>query len=329
MKKIVRLAAALLAAVTLLAGCSGGVDPSNIDYIQLRAPEEGQDIAIMDTTLGEITFLLYTEEVPTVVQNFKDLVNEGFFDGQVIYQVVPTAGAVLFGSETDDGMSPDTNTGKPIEAEYSDNLWPFTGAVCALCGDQGQFLTRKTYFDSRSFFVAEKEIDEETRAKMVENYFPAMMMNAFEDLGGAPGLSQYHTVFGKVIQGMDVVNAIASADMTEIKLTEEEKAQMEDGVEYETPYRPTEDVVINSVTLSTYHAEDYETLDNTYTEEEYQDLVQRSEIDQAAIDEAIQDGTYGQSDTSAESGASTENSATESSTESADSAESSEASQAE
>ena len=72
MKKIARLAAALMAAVMLLAGC-GGVDPSKIDYIQLRAPEEGQDIAVVDTTLGEITILLYTDEVPAVVQNFKAL----------------------------------------------------------------------------------------------------------------------------------------------------------------------------------------------------------------------------------------------------------------
>lgn len=301
MRTFMRVAAALLAAVMLfaVAGC-GGVDPSAIDYVQLRAPEEGQDIAVVDTSLGEITILLYSEQVPDVVQNFKDLVEKGFFDGQIIYQVVPSAGAALFGSSTADGNSPDTNTGRPIKAQYSDNLWPFSGAVCALCGEMGQLFMKHNYFDSRSFFIGDVAIDDETRSKMVENYFPAMMMNAFEEMGGVPGLSQYHTVFGKVIQGMDVVNAIQAVEMSEIELTEEEQAQAASGG-YETAYRPHEDIVIHKITLSTFHAADYEKLDNTLTEEEYADLVARSEIDQAAIDEAIQKGTYGQSDVSGDS----------------------------
>lgn len=293
MKKLARLAAALMAAVVLLAGC-GGIDPTKIDYIQLRAPEEGQDIAIVDTTLGEITILLYTDEVPAVVQNFKDLAEKGFFDGQIIYQVVPAAGAALFGSSTPDGNGPDSSTGKPIKAEYSQNLWPFSGAVCALCGEMGQLFMKKNYFDSRTFIIADVPIDDETIAKMDENFFPAMMSNAFKELGGAPGLSQYHTVFGKVIQGMDVVNAIQKVALTEIEYSEEEAAAAA-AADYEDAYKPVEDIVINSVTLSAFHAADYETLDNTLTDEEYADLVARSEIDQAAIDEAIQNGTYNQS----------------------------------
>lgn len=297
MKKFARLAAALLAVVMLFTSC-GGVDPSTIDYVQLKAPTEGQDIAVVDTSLGEITVLLYTEEVPAVVQNFKDLVEKGFFDGQIIYQVVPSAGAALFGSSTEDGNTPDTNTGKPLKAEYSNNLWPFSGSVCALVGEMGQLFMKKNYFDSRSFFIANTEIDDETRAKMTENYFPAMMSNAFELMGGSPGLSQYHTVFGKVIQGMDVVNEMQKVQMSKIELTEEEKAQAAE--DYEDAYRPTEDIVINKVTLSTFRAADYEKLDNTLTDEEYADLVARSEIDQAAIDEAIKNGTYGQSEVSSD-----------------------------
>ena len=113
-------------------------DPENIDYsVQLLAPEEGDDIATFETSLGDITVVLYTDEVPEVVQNFKDLVNEGFFDGQVIYQVVPTVGAAMFGSSTEDGNTPDTNTGSPLEAQYSDSLWPFSGSLTALCSEMG------------------------------------------------------------------------------------------------------------------------------------------------------------------------------------------------
>ena len=122
-------------------GCGNSIDPENIDYsVQLLAPEEGDDIATFETSLGDITVVLYTDEVPEVVQNFKDLVNEGFFDGQVIYQVVPTVGAAMFGSSTDDGNTPDTNTGSPLKAEYSDSLWPFSGSLAALCSEMGQLV---------------------------------------------------------------------------------------------------------------------------------------------------------------------------------------------
>lgn len=300
MKKMARIAAALLSAVMLLTGCSANsIDPSTIDYIQLRAPEEGEDIAIVDTTLGEITILLYTEEVPAIVQNFKDLVNEGFFDGQLIYQVVPTAGAAMFGSSTEDGNSPDTNTGKPIQMEYSNNLWPFSGSVCALCSEMGQLFMKKSYFDSRSFILGDMEVSDEDMASMEENMFPAMMMNAFEEMGGVPSISQYHTVFGKVIQGMDIVNAIQEMEYTEFEMTEEERAEAE-AEGYETAYKLTEDVIINSITLDTFRAADYETLDNTLTDEEYIDLVTRSEVEQAEIDASIQDGTYNQEESSEE-----------------------------
>ena len=293
MKKMARIAAALLSAVMLLTGCStNSIDPSTIDYLQLKAPEEGQDIAVFDTTLGEITILLYTEEVPEIVQNFKDLAEEGFFDGQVIYQVVPSAASAIFGSSTPDGNSPDTNTGKPIQMEYSNNLWPFSGSVCALCSEMGQLFMKKSYFDSRSFIIGNVDITGDDMLMMEQSMFPAMMMNAFEEMGGVPSLSQYHTVYGKVIQGMDIVNAIQQMEAVPVELTEEEQAAAEAGG-YETSYRLTEDVVINSVTLDTFRAADYETLDNTLTDEEYLDLVTKSELEQAEINLSIQEGTYG------------------------------------
>ena len=85
LRKAVAAGASAAIAACLLGGCGNSIDPENIDYsVQLLAPEEGDDIATFETSLGDITVVLYTDEVPEVVQNFKDLVNEGFFDGQVI-----------------------------------------------------------------------------------------------------------------------------------------------------------------------------------------------------------------------------------------------------
>ncbi len=291
LRKFAAAAASGLTAVCMMTSCGNSIDPENIDYsVQLLAPQEGDDIAIFETSLGTVTAVLYTDEVPAVVQNFKDLVEDGFYDNQVIYQVVPTVGAEMFGSSTEDGNSPTSNTEKPIKAEYSDSLWPFSGSLCALCSEMGQLWNKKYYFDSRSFFIADMPIDEETANQMKINYFPAMMTNAFEELGGVPGISQYHTVFGKVIDGMEVVNAINEQPMTAIDMDIEGVS----AEEYEQGYTLDAPVTIEKVTLGTFHAEDYDELDNTLTQEEYDAMVYTSAEEQAKIDEAIANGTYGQ-----------------------------------
>lgn len=79
LRKFAAAAASGLTAVCMMTSCGNSIDPENIDYsVQLLAPQEGDDIAIFETSLGTITAVLYTDEVPTVVQNFKDLVEDGF-----------------------------------------------------------------------------------------------------------------------------------------------------------------------------------------------------------------------------------------------------------
>ena len=64
--------------------------------------------------------------------------------------------------------------------------------------------------------------------------------------------------------------------------------------DYEQGYTLDEPVTIEKVTLGTFHAEDYDELDNTLTQEEYDAMVYTSAEEQAKIDEAIANGTYGQ-----------------------------------
>lgn len=308
MKRLLKLLPALLALSVLFTGCSGtgGIDPASINYVQLEEPKAGQDIAVFDTSMGEITVLLYTDEVPEIVQNFKDLVNEGYFDGQVIFQIDPDYKVAAFGSPDKEGEEGKSNDGKPKKAEYSQNLWPFAGSVCTITYQQGA-LFKKSYYDSRSFFLGDAELTEEDRTQMSENGFPVMMKNAFETMGGIPAYSQYHSVYGKVISGMDVVNAMTQAAYNEIQPTEEELKQAEkNGVELMVVKRPQEDIVINKVTLSTYDPANFDTLDNCLTSEELNALKEKSQQEQEELDAASAASAVGESGSSSNSSASSE-----------------------
>ncbi len=286
-KKAVAFVTACTLCVPILSGCNESIDPSTIEYVQLEQPTEGQDIAIVDTTMGEITILLYTDEVPTIVNEFKTLVEDGFYDGQIIFHVEPAVGSVVTGSSTPDGNGGNTSTGKPIKATYSNNLWPFSGSVSMICYEAGMLWNKSNYFDSRFFFMGDVPVDEDTLAEMDEYNFPAMLKNSFEEFGGVPQFGRYHSVFGKIIDGMEVVNAILelpltyeSVDPTDSEASAENEAQVNNN-------RPQEDVVINSITLDTFRAEDFDELDNTPTEDELAELQVRSQQEEAEKEAAL------------------------------------------
>lgn len=295
--KALKKAAALLAAcalcIPLFTGCGNSIDPSTIEYIQLEQPKEGEDIAIVETSMGDITVLLYTEEVPEVVQNFKDLVNQGFYDNQIVFHVEPAAGAVATGSSTPDGNGGDSNTGKPKKAQYSSNLWPFSGSVAALCYEAGAFWNKSNYYDSRFFFIGDVDITDDVVSEMEKYNFPAMMKNTFIQYGGVPQFGQYHTVFGKIISGMDVVDAILALPLTygpaDAAASDSSATQ-----EQLSNNRPVEDVVIRKITLSTYDPADFDHLDNTPTAEELEELEDRSAQEQAEMDAALTGQTTSQ-----------------------------------
>ena len=92
MKKIkfAAAAAAAIMAAASLTGCSmlspeqrytgelANYDFSQMDLVQLKEPEEGQPVAYIKTSMGDITAVLYPEYAPNTVANFIARANEGY-----------------------------------------------------------------------------------------------------------------------------------------------------------------------------------------------------------------------------------------------------------
>ncbi len=137
----------------------------------------------METSKGNITLELNPEHAPKTVNNFVFLANEGFYDGVTFHRVIEDF--VIQG-----GDPTGTGTGGPgyrFEDETDGNpLKHETGAISMANAGPNT--------NGSQFFIAHSP---------------------------QPHLDGRHTVFGKVVEGMDVVNAIEAGDtMTSVSVTE-------------------------------------------------------------------------------------------------------------
>ena len=56
--------------------------------MQLEKPEEGEEIAVLETNMGTIKIRLFPEEAPKTVQNFKELIQKGYYNGITFHRVI-------------------------------------------------------------------------------------------------------------------------------------------------------------------------------------------------------------------------------------------------
>lgn len=202
------------------------IDESTIELIQFNTPAAGSKVATIKTSMGDIKMVLFPEEAPKAVENFTALVEKGYYNGLSVYQVVPGV-HIATGDPDANGQGGESSfeNGEKFADEYSLNLWHFNGAVAMNNNgvpDQN---------DSKFFIVQNEEITTEFAGEMLDVGFPEKVVNKYLEVGGVPNYDFKDTVFGQVIEGMDVVKNIA--------------AVARDGEN-----KPTEDVIINSIEIS-------------------------------------------------------------------------------
>lgn len=160
----------------------------------------GNPVVIISTSKGDIKVELFKNEAPVTVENFLSYVNDGFYDGTIFHRVIPNFMVQGGGFTPDFAQKP---TKAPIKNEANNGLKNDRGTLA---------MARTQVVDSATsqFFI-----------NVVNNDF---LNNGARDFG--------YAVFGKVIDGMDVVDAIAAVPTS--------NKGMHGDV-------PTEDVVIESV----------------------------------------------------------------------------------
>lgn len=148
-------------------------------------PQQGSDdpMVKMSTSLGTLVIELYPEKAPETVDNFLRYVDDGFYDGTIFHRVIP--GFVLQGG----GFTPEMArkpTREPVTNESDNGLQNLRGTLSMARLPDPHSATSQ-------FFV-----------NLVDN--PHLDHQG----GGQWG----YAVFGKVVEGMPVVDEIAGVETT-------------------------------------------------------------------------------------------------------------------
>lgn len=174
-------------------------------YPQLELADFSGQRAIMKTSMGTITFALFPEQAPKTVENFVGLAIRGYYDGITFHRVIPDF-MIQGGDPTGTGAGGESIWDQPFEDEFSDHLFNLKGALSmANAGPNTN--------GSQFFVVSNEHLNPQMKTQMPQAGYPAEIINAYEQ-GGTPWLDGHHTVFGQVIEGMDVVEAISKVKTT-------------------------------------------------------------------------------------------------------------------
>lgn len=179
--------------------------------------EQPERIIRIETTLGNMVIKLYNE-TPGHRDNMLKLIEEDYFNGQLFHRVI--AGFMIQGGDphsvgAEKGQRLGTGgPGYTIPAEFNENLIHKKGALAA--ARQGdQMNPEKNSSGSQFYLVQGKVFSPEELNLMARRGMISLSNDAIEaytTLGGTPHLDGSYTVFGEVVEGLEVLDRIAAEE---------------------------------------------------------------------------------------------------------------------
>lgn len=169
----------------------------------------------MTTNYGKVVLLLYND-TPLHRDNFIKLVTSGTFDGLLFHRVINEF-MIQGGDPTSKGAKPgrmlgDGTLGYNIPAEFRPNLFHKRGALCA--AREGDMVNPRKESSASQFYIVQGRVWSEDELGMMEmrlnKKFSDVQRKVYTTVGGTPYLDGDYTVFGEVLEGMEVVDKIAS-----------------------------------------------------------------------------------------------------------------------
>ena len=170
----------LSASMLLMSGCSGGSStnppddkqPPKTEKEKAATPAKNR-IARFETTKGTFRVELFEDKAPITTKNFIDLASKGFYDGVIFHRVIDSF-MIQGGDPTGTGRG---GPGYKIPDEFHPDLKHDSAGILSMANAGPNT-------GGSQFFIT---------------------------LGPTPHLNNRHAVFGKVVEGLDVVKAIGKS----------------------------------------------------------------------------------------------------------------------
>ena len=214
--------------LVLAAGCGGSKTTSKDSDTNLNAnikqnvkPEPDAEVAVIEMenpAYGRIVIELYPNIAPKMVERFKQLIREGFYNGTAIHRISPRLGIIQGGDplSKDDDPANDGGGDSPypdLPAEFSDIPYERGIVGAARQGANAQFGVT------------------EEQARATGNCQFYITLKRVADFDGN------YTVFGRVIEGIGNADVIAGAPVEPARPGRPEASQ------------PSQKIIVKSITL--------------------------------------------------------------------------------
>ncbi len=177
----IRLFSVLVMSAVVAAACSGNSDRTET-ATSVAAKENANPVVVLKTNRGAIEIELYPDKAPKTVENFLAYVNDGFYDGTIFHRVIDNF-MIQGGGYTQDLKRKPTRA--PIPNEANNGLKNERGTIAMA-------RTSDPHSATSQFFINVKD-------------------NPFLDFKSETPQGWGYAVFGRVVEGMDVVEAIEHA----------------------------------------------------------------------------------------------------------------------
>ncbi len=166
----------------------------------------------ISTSYGECIIRLYNE-TPLHRDNFVKLTKEGVYNGTLFHRVIKNF--MIQGGDPDsknataDQQLGEGDVGYTIPAEFNDSLFHKKG-VLAAARDNNPLKASS----GCQFYLVQGKVFTDQQLDSLENRrlkfkLPASHREAYKTIGGTPHLDRNYTVYGEVIQGIEMIDKIA------------------------------------------------------------------------------------------------------------------------